>query len=237
MRVACKFGLLMAAACLAAGCQDLFAPKGTAVSRDYGELINRMMNSIKGRTPEDAAINLFNTTSPDERRDAIAWLETKKWGHEEPYMKAYQILTTDPHPMVRAQAMMALGTSYQPPMAIPFLIKGLQDRDVQVRRDAANGLRRTWGDEAIPPLVVRLKEDEDEQVRASCARALAHARSPEAVRALIDSLADRDAAVAKYSHDSLVAATGQNLWYDQRAWLTWYQQTYMAPATQNAQPG
>ena len=195
--------LPLAAALLLAGCEDLFSPSST--SHNYDELINRMLGAIKNRTPEDAAINLFNVTSPDERRDAIAYLETKKYGHEPPYMRAYEILTTDPHPMVRAQAMRALGTSYQAPSGT-FLAKGLGDADVQVRRDAAFGLITTWNDSAFAPLSVRVKEDEDDQVRIACARALAHANTPDAFRALIDALNDKDAAVVRYAHSSLVAA-------------------------------
>src|SRR4051812_227963 len=181
------------AAMLLGGCEDLFSR--SAPSRDYGELVDRMVKAMQGRSPTDAAANLFNVTSPDERRDAIAWLETKKWGHEAPYMKAYQVLTTDPHPMVRAQAMMALGHSYKPAEAVSYLIKGLSEtEDVQVRRDASYGLMFTWSDEAFPPLIERLQKDGDDQVRGNCARALAHAHSPEAVHALIEALQDRDAA-------------------------------------------
>ena len=79
----------------------------------------------------------------DERRDAIAYLETKSWGHGAPYLRAYEILSTDPHPMVRAQAMRALGTSHQAAEGT-FLVKGLNDANVQVRRDAACGLVTTW---------------------------------------------------------------------------------------------
>ena len=86
------------------------------------------MGAINKTTPEEAASNLFNVTSPDERRDAIAYLQTKPYGHEPPYMKAYEILTTDPHPMVRGQAMLALGTSHQVE-AVSYLIKGLNDSD------------------------------------------------------------------------------------------------------------
>src|ERR1035437_4864434 len=83
-----------------------------APSHDFNELIPRLMKPIHTYdNPSEAAANLFNVTSPDERRDAIAYLETKKYGHEPAYMRAYEILATDPHPMVRAQAMRALGSS------------------------------------------------------------------------------------------------------------------------------
>jgi hypothetical protein len=173
---------------------------------------------------------LFNVTSPDERRDAIAYLETKKWGHDAPYLRAYEILTTDPHPMVRAQAMRALGTSNQAAEGA-YLAKGLMDTDVQVRRDAAWGLVTTWNDAAAAPLAALVKADEDDQVRVFAARALAHAHTPDAIRALIDALSDKDAAVVRYARSSLAAATGQDFSYDTRAWLSWYQKTYVTPAS------
>jgi len=213
------------------GCEDMFAPAST--SRNYDELVDRMVKSMKGRSPEDAAANLFNVTSPDERRDAVAYLETKKWGHEPPYMKAYEVLVTDPHPMVRAQAMRALGSSYQAE-AGPYLVKGLDDKEIQVRRDAAQGLIGTWDDAAAVPLAKLVKDDPDDQVRIFAAQALAHARTPDVVRALIDGLSDNNVAVVKYSRNSLVTATGQDFSYERKGWLTWYQQTYVSgtmPAT------
>jgi HEAT repeat protein len=211
------------AALAPAGCEDII---DRTPSRNFNELIPRFMGaSNRAATPEEAAANLFNTTSPDERRDAIAYLQTKPYGHEPPNMKAYQVLTTDPHPMVRAQAMAALGTSRQPD-AVEYLVKGLNDAQPLVRRDAALGLATTFGDAAVEPLIVHIRADVDEQVRLNCARALKNARTPEAVRALIDGIDDRDAAVAFYARASLVAATGQDYGIDPKAWLTWYQQTY-----------
>ena len=220
--------LPVAAAVLLGGCEDLFTP--SAAPRNYDELVKRIVDAIQGRTPEEAAANLFNVTSPDERRDAIAYLETKSWGHGAPYLRAYEILSTDPHPMVRAQAMRALGTSHQAAEGT-FLVKGLNDANVQVRRDAACGLVTTWTDEAAAPLAALLKGDEDDQVRVFAARALAHAHTPDAIRALIDTLNDKDAAVVRYAHASLAAATGQDFSYDNRAWLSWFQKTYVTPAS------
>jgi HEAT repeat protein len=216
-------------AALVAGCEDLFG--GGAPPRDWDELIPRLMGAAKkDMTPEEAARAMFNVTSPDERRDAIAYLQTKPWGHEPPYIRAYELLSTDPHPMVRAQALLALGTSQQEAEA-PYLIKGLKDNDVQVRRDAALGLTATWSEAASVPLAELVKKDTDEQVRILAARALAKTKTPDAYRALIDALNDRDAAVVKYAHDSLVASTGQDFSYNNKSWLQWYQQTYVMPAS------
>jgi HEAT repeat protein len=212
---------------LLAGCEDMFTPDGTA--RNYDELVNRILNSIHNRSPEDAAQNLFNVTSPDERRDAIAFLETKRYGHEPPYMRAYEILATDPHPMVRAQAMRAIGTSRQVGEG-KYLVKGLADKDEQVRRDAALGLLYTWDESAEEPLAKCVKSDNDAQTRIFAARALFHATNPDTFRALIDALQDRDIAVVSYAHGSLVLATGQDFGYEFQAWLAWWDQTYVTPA-------
>lgn len=211
-----------------AGCSDMLPQKP---AHDFNELIPRVLGAVKQKTPEEAAANLFNVTSPDERRDAVAYLETKPWGHGPAEMTVYETLVRDPHPMVRAQAMRALGTSYQAPAA-DYLVKGLDEKeDVQVRRDAAYGLITTWNDAAFGPLVKRMEDDPDALVRGYCARALAHARTADSIHALIDAMGDQDAAVTRYAHSSLVAATGQDMAYDTKAWLTWYRQAYSAPTT------
>jgi len=218
-------------------------------SRDFNELIPRMMGSIKNRPPEEQAAAMFNVTSPDERRDAIAYLQTKAWGHQPPYMRAYELLVTDPHPMVRAQAMRALGTSYQAP-AGDYLARGLKDEDVQVRRDAACALITTWNDSAIEPLIIHSRPphdpdanppdgEPDDQVRIFAVRALGHFHTQEVCDALIAALSDHDAAVTQFAQRSLVSASGQNFSYDTRAWRDWYKRTYTpatgsAPATRTA---
>jgi HEAT repeat protein len=226
-------------ACLLAAASLLVACGGESThgSRDFNELIPRMMGAVNSNTsPERAAANLFNVTSPDERRDAIAYLQTKKFGHEAPYMKAYTMLATDPHPQVRAQAMRALGSSGNP-SAVPTLLAGLADQQAGVREDAATGLLHTWNADAEAPLRVRLKEDDDDQVRINCARALRHFPTQPVIRALIDALDDRNAAVAYWAHESLMGLTGQRLPVDTKTWLGWYQQRFApAPATSPAPP-
>jgi HEAT repeat protein len=227
MRLKKSLGIALLAALVLPACEDMFSP---TKSRNFDELIPRLMGAVANRTPEDAAANLFNVTSPDERRDAVAYLETKPYGHQPPYMRAYEILAIDPHPMVRAQVMRALGTSYQPEAA-NYLVKGLNDPEVQVRRDAAQGLCSTWNDSVFTALASHVKDDLDVQVKIFSARALIHATTPEAIRALIDALADMDAAVQRYALGSLRVATREDYSYDQKAWLTWYQNTYAKPAS------
>ena len=175
-----------------AGCQDGYTPP----PRDFNELIPRIMGIVNRTTPEEAAAKLFDVTSPDERRDAIAYLQTKPYGHEPPYMKAYEILATDPHAMVRGQALLALGTSHQAD-AVPYLVKGLNDREADVRQDAAVSLTKTYTDDAIAPLIRDLKGDTDAAVRLNCARALKSAPTRDSMQAMeaIMPVSDDDAAV------------------------------------------
>ena len=63
---------LIAALLLVAGLAGCESTKDQFSSRDFNELIPRLMNSTKITDPTQAAASLFNTTSPDERRDAIA---------------------------------------------------------------------------------------------------------------------------------------------------------------------
>ncbi|MEI8195011.1 MAG: HEAT repeat domain-containing protein, partial [Phycisphaerae bacterium] len=103
---------------------------------DLNVMIPKMIDKWKGPSNIDAAADLFNATNPDARRIAVAHISMKKWGHEAPYMKAYHVLaTSDPNPMVRGQALRALGTSHQPAVA-EDLLTGLANPDVNVRRDA-----------------------------------------------------------------------------------------------------
>jgi HEAT repeat protein len=206
-------------------------------ARDFDELIPRLMGASKRSTnPVEAAANMFNATSADERRDAIAYLEKKKYGHEEPYMRAYKLLTTDPHPMVRAQAIRALGSS-KDPRIVPYLVDGttgktgLKDPVAEVRRDAAQALLMVTSDEAVPALIERLGNDPDEQVRVACARALRHSKDPAAVQALIKALDDRNAAVVYWASESLMINTGNNFGYDRGTWQQWFEQTYPKQTT------
>src|SRR5580704_2645968 len=65
---------------------------GSAPARDFNELIPRMLGAVQKKTPEEQAAALFNVTSPDERRDAVAYLETKPWGHGPAEMTVYELL-------------------------------------------------------------------------------------------------------------------------------------------------
>jgi HEAT repeat protein len=76
-----------------------------------------------------------------------------------------------------------------------------------------------------------VKDDVDDQVRIFSAQALGRTKTPEGIRALLDAMSDKNAAVVRYAHNSLVAATREDFGFDTKAWLAWYQKTYIAPAS------
>ena len=187
-------------------------------------------------------------TSPDERRDAIAYLEVKSYGHEPAYMRAYELLTTDRYPMVRAQALgrwgrrgsgggrYRVGAQGQGGGGLSgggaegFGRAGAAGRGV--RADDDMGRQAAAG----PLAELVTKAEEDDQVRISVRRALAQARSRRRIRA------DRRAAGqgrggGAVCARSLVVATKQDFSYDYKAWLKWYLQSYLTGAGGGARGG
>lgn len=197
---------------------------------DLNVVIPKLIDKLKGPSAVDEAANLFNADNPDARRIAVAYLSTKKWGHEPPYMKAYHVLaTSDPDPMVRGQALRALGTAYRPEVA-PDLIAGLAHENPIVRRDAAAAIDNITSESVVVPLLEHLRDDPDAQVRVNCARALDKYRRPEVIRALVQALDDKDVAVGHRAWLTLQALTGQTFPAEPAAWADYVQTRY--PATQ-----
>jgi hypothetical protein len=209
--------LALPALLLLAGCAS------SQQGEDLNVIIPRTFSQLNGTTAIDAAQNLFNSANPDARRIAIVTLSHKKWGHEPPYMKAYTMLATDPDPLVRGQAMRALGSSHQPAVG-PTLAKGLADPDPQVRIDAAAAAGEITSPALIAPLLNVLKNDPDAQARVNAAQALgAYGDRNDVLSGLIHALDDADAAVVHWSELRLKQMTGQDIPPNTRSWLEWLQ--------------
>lgn len=194
---------------------------GCATHGDYRSSRPAVLKPFMRPHTEQNARGLFNTTNPDERRAAIAYFSRQRYGHQPPYMAAYRLLCTDPNPLVRGQAMLALGTSGQASVA-PLLTKGLNDKSQFVRRDAAVALQHVPAPAAVPPLLHLLLNDSSAQVRANCARALKRYDQRRVVRGLIDALDDHNMAVVQFSWDSLRRLTGQHFPRYAAPWLRWF---------------
>ena len=214
-------GCTLAAVAGSAGC--------SGTEDDLNKSIPKLIESWKGPNNLDMAGDLFNSTNPDARRIAIAHISKKKWGHEPPYMKAYHMLATkDPEPLVRAQALRALGASHDPSVA-PDLLDGLKHTDPQVRRDAAAALQDLANDATVEPMLEALKNDPDAQVRVNLAKALMQYKQARVMFALADALDDKDVAVVHWAQLSLQSQTGEDFPTDRKVWVDWLRVHYPLP--------
>jgi beta-lactamase regulating signal transducer with metallopeptidase domain len=114
------------------------------------------------------------------------------------------IIESKPRPIVTPAPVMAMDQQVQPTVTAP-LIEALDDRDAQVREQAAIGLAFTPGTEVIDPLLRALK-DPDSQVREKAAMGLAFRRDPRIVEPLLTAIADRDAQVREKAAIALGAS-------------------------------
>ena len=203
-----------------AGCSsDSDNGKSTGFNGTMQSWLDKMTGQGKKPLTYEAA-QMFNSDDPDAQRAAIAYVSTRKFGHDKAYMKAYQLAATAPNPMVRGQAMMALGTSGDPSVA-PTLITGLSDPSNFVRMCAAMGLTHVMNPLAMAPLRDRLAADSDIQVRVYCAQALGMYRAQPVLRSLIDALDNRNVAVVQAAWDSLHRITGLSLPQHPGPWRAW----------------
>ena len=155
--VATLCGLVLLSSALA-GCSG-----SSSKPQNLNTFVNSILEHFKGKSPVAQTRRMFDTSDADQRMAGMAWLARQKYGHDKPYMRAYKLLTTDPNPLVRGEAMIALGTSHQPAVA-PTLLLGLQDKSKFVRLCAAMGLTYVNNPTAIGPLLKHLRHDPDMQV-------------------------------------------------------------------------
>ena len=200
---------------MAAGCHS-------GQPRNFSGLVNNLLNKFhphkKPITLE--AARMFDVSHPDVQRAAIAWMARQKFGHEPVYMKAYALAATAPSPLVRGQALLALGTSGQAAVA-PTLVRGLADTSSFVRLCAAMALTHVNNPVAIPALLAHLRKDSNSQVRVYCAEALAPYKNRRVLQGLIAALDDRNVAVVQAAWNDLRSQTGRKFPQHARPWRRW----------------
>lgn len=212
-RAIAQLGFTALIAAALAGCSSHHAT--------FNQALPTLFRGLSGPNPKTAARRLFSTTSPDDRRAAIAYFSRQKYGFQAPYMAAYELLTTDPDALVRGQAILALGRSREHRVG-PYLVRALHDKSKIVRLDAAVALQSVVTLAAVSPLIGHLHNDSSADVRANCAMALELYQRPRVVHALIDALDDRNMAVVQFAWESLTNLTGRRFPRDSKPWLRWY---------------
>jgi HEAT repeat protein len=184
-------------------------------------------------TPAAATQLMENKYYPDARREGIAALATRwDFTHHPPYTTRFQqIAQHDPDYVVKAMAIRALNIA-RDPTATKIFIAGLSDPNDLVRLESVKALANVPDAEAIPLLIARLQGSremviegreitvaEDKDIRIAAADALRRYRTLDVAHTLVRFLNEGDFGIAWQSRQSLIAMTGQDMQYDENAWL------------------
>ena len=159
--------------------------------------------------------------NPDHRRSGIVYLSDHSPGRRDPYLKQYiNMARTDADPSVRSMAIRALNRA-RDKRAIPIFLSALEEKNDEIRLEAAKGLANIPDATAVGPLIRHLDNaDENVDVRVASADALRLYRTSEVAQALVRALRDRDFGVPWQARKSLQLMTGKDFRYDTAAWLT-----------------
>lgn len=187
---------------------------------DEVKKVNSLQSLIESFYPPDQVTLVgmaFDQRDADRRRQGVEMLSNSSNGFRDEYVRGYKELAKDPDPGVRAAAVKALGKSGRKD-CLPELIKAMSDPDDMVRWNAAIGLDRVVGLEAVKPLRQHAIDDTMMDVRISCVKALRHYRNNEAFRTLLQCLDDESFAIRYQAHESLVQMTGTDKGYSPDDW-------------------
>jgi hypothetical protein len=173
--------------------------------------------------PSQAARQMENQNSPDDRRNGINELVSRDFAKRPPYTDRYrQISLLDSDPIVRATAIRALNRS-RDQASVGVWQQALSDSSPLVRLEAAKALVHIPNPDAAPTLAHLLDDkNEDREVRIAAADALQNYRTLPTARMLSVALAERDFGIAWQSRRSLRILTGRDYGYDQAAWLDYF---------------
>jgi hypothetical protein len=173
--------------------------------------------------PSEAAREMENQNSADDRRQGINELVTHDFARRGYYVERYrQISLQDPDPIVRAVAVRALNRS-RDAASVGVWQQALADPSPLVRLEAAKALVHIPNPDAAPVLGHLLGDkNEDRDVRIAAADALRNYRTLPTARVLSVALGERDFGIAWQSRRSLRVLTGRDYGYDQAAWLDYF---------------
>src|SRR5258706_9387126 len=187
--------------------------------RGAAEVISRIHDLATGHNFFAEARKLFEP-NPDHRRAGIIYLSDQSPGRRDPYAKQYlNMARTDSDPAVRSMALRALNRA-RDKRAVPVFLAALDEKNDDIRLEAAKGLANIPDPSAMTPLMRHLDSpDENVDVRVACADALRLYRTSESAQVLVRALRDRNFGVAWQARKSLQLMTGKDYRYDPAAWL------------------
>jgi hypothetical protein len=198
--------------CIGCSSSSSAPPKTNALDNSW--------NVITGKTALKAVKLMEDSHSADNRRKGIYELVKTDFGQRDPYTRRYrQIAQSDPDFTVRAAAIRASNWS-RDKQAVPVFIAALNDQNELVRWEAAKALANVPDASAVDALTRTVgNAAETKNVRMAAADALRHYKNLAAARALVATLGGKDFGLAWQSRQSLRKMTGNDLRYDERAWL------------------
>lgn len=177
-------------------------------------------------SPQEAAEWAIDPYDANNRYRGTLLLANAPFAGEDVYLRLFEDNIDDADPGVRAAACRALA-NHGNASHVPLLTGALKDAEIGVRVEAARGLQRVYSVDAIDPLIKALSPAEEPEyaVRAEAACALGQYRETRVAEALIAALDDRHLAVNRATLDSLRVLTGQDLGYERRDWVVWFNET------------
>jgi len=211
---------------------------GCAGGGDDTSFLADFVDPIITPTPTEAALDMLDMESADNRRRGVSLISASPFGGEEVYLKVYRELLREPDPTVRAACARAIGLHGSPEDAL-LLARAIDheiDRELSdatvtvlkynepdplVRWEAANGLTKIHNPEAVGPLIQALLRDADADVRGAAANALGQYPQSEVYDALLQGLVDPQFRVVRASRESLKTLTGTDQGVDKDDWLAY----------------
>ncbi len=181
--------------------------------------VAELFDRITPPSPREVASEAFDV-DPDVRRRSVAQLSAAPFGGEEPYLRLYRLLVTDPDDTVRAACVKALGTHGEAQDTERIVVRLADDSSI-VRWEAAQALQKIHHPAAVDPLMRTLISDPDADVKQAAAIALGQYPRPAVFNALVQALEDPQFSVAAAARTSLTTLTGQDFGTDINRWLTY----------------
>jgi len=183
-------------------------------------------------SPSEAAEMAVDPYDADKRYRGTMLLANAYFAGQEVYIRLFEDAAKDPDSGVRLAGTRALA-NHGSSKHVATLVERLSDSEPLVRLEAARGLQRLHGEDAVEPLMNASRDpdlvaardegsEENPDIRTEAAHALGQYRSDAVVQHLIKALADSKLSVNRSALASLKTLTGQDFGFERRAWLDWY---------------
>ena len=121
---------------------------------------------------EDEWVKTLNDLSKSKEERIQAGFHLENAVNDDSIVKLGKALSTEPSPIVRHEFAFSLGETANPKIAIPYLMKAIEnDSNIFVRHEAILALA-TLGDKSVIPFIERLLNSNELEIKESAEIAL-----------------------------------------------------------------